>query len=149
MSNITKAFLPVGTRTKNEITLIRKGDVLTLANGDSAIFVSMRRTKFEAIIKGKTLIVPMWRDTNKKTPFVVNINGRDESVIAPKIDISSFTKGQLFGMEGQKETFMFIGFTPTGKVQGLDLVTKKTFNIATNFTFIKIDIDEVKRKSLR
>jgi len=146
-----KAFLPVGTENNHEMKLVKKGDVLLLVDGTKITFTEMKRVKFWGKI-GKQenfTIVPIWRNRSQNKPFVTEILGRDESVITKTADIKGFTPGELFSLEGHKETFMYKGKTFKGsreRVAAIDVASGRGITIDLGFTFIKIDIEELKEK---
>lgn len=145
----TKAFLPIGTEKSNETKLVQRGDVLKLITGEEITFVEMRRTKFVGIFNGKNIIVPIYRDRLGLKPYVLSkLNKVDKSVIVKSANVDKFKKGDLFSLEGYKETFMYIGKSSKGKnkISALDLSTGKTFTISEGFTFKKIDINKIKKE---
>ena len=149
------AFITIGTKEVNEEIRINEGDILKLVTGENVIFTSMRRTKFEAKLNGRALLVPVWRNKHTMTPFVTEKLGTDLSVIKvkKKTPISSFKVGDIFSLDGSKETFMFNGTRVKrgGKkvVIGVDLASKTTFDIAEGMTFTKISIPLFKKELLK
>jgi len=141
------AYLPIGTLEENTIKLITKGDVLQLCTGEKITFTEMKRVKFHGVMNGRGTIVPVWRNHLKTQPFVKAIVGRDESVITVSANLQQFTAGELFSLEGHKETFMYKERDlNTGKIRAIDVATKRSWRIDPSFTFVKIDIEELKKK---
>ena len=142
-------YLPVGTLEGYESKLVTKGDVLQLCTGEKITFTEMKRVKFHGLMEGRGTVVPIWRNHMKTQPFVKAIVGRDESVIAISADIRAFIPGQLFSLEGNKETFMYKERDlSSGKIRAIDVATKKVWRIDNNFKFLKIDIEELKEELL-
>ena len=146
----TSAYLPVGTAGNYETKRINKGDVLLLATGEKVTFTEMKRVKFHAIMNGGGIQVPTWRNRHNETPYIKEVVGRDESVMTVSADIQAFTAGELFALEGHKETFMFDTLDyKRGKeiIKAIDIATGKPWSIGTQgFTYVKIDIEELKSK---
>lgn len=145
----TKAYIPVGTQKSQERKLVEKGDVLKLVSGEEVTFLEIRRTKFMGVMNGRNILVPLYRDRSFTTPYVVSVlNKKDKSVIVKSADFKKFKVGQLFSLEGHKETFMFVGFSnrKANKIEGLDLSSGKRFTIDPGLTFKKIDINKVKKE---
>ena len=143
----TSAHIPIGTLEENDFKLVNKGDVLQLCTGEKVTFTEMKRVKFHGIMNGRGTIVPIWRNHLKTQPFVTEVVGRDESVITVSADLKGFTPGELFSLEGQKETFMYKERDlDTGKIKAIDVATKRVWKIDANFTFVKIDLEDVKNE---
>jgi len=146
-----RTYLPVGTPGNFKMTLINKGDILQLATGEKITFTEMKRVKFWGKIGNQSnfTIVPVWRDRSQTTPFATAVVGRDESVITVSADIQSFTPGELFSLEGHKETFMYAGKKyKKGKevVAAIDVATGRNWSIDLSFTYVKIDLEKIKTK---
>ena len=141
------AYLPIGTLEGHERKLVTKGDVLQLCTGEKITFTEMKRVKFHGIMEGRETIVPIWRNRMKTQPFVKAIVGRDDSVITVSADVQAFTPGELFSLEGHKETFMYKERDlNSGKIRAIDVATKKSWRIDPSFTFVKINIEELKKE---
>jgi len=141
------ARLPVGTST-NYVT-INKGDVLELITGETVTFLEMKRVKFYAKWENRFINVPIFRDRLQKTPYIKTVIGKDESVIVKGVNPMKLKVGDIFSLEGHKETFMFMSYTTSkGKsnVRGKDLASRKTYNIDVNMKMIKIDLNLLKKE---
>ena len=142
----TSAYLPVGPDCKT--TRISKGDILKLATGETVTFTEMKRTKFHASYNGRGLVVPIYRDRFGRVPFITEVlPGKDTSVMIKKANPNKFKIGELFFIEGHKETFMFAGNKiKSGRevLVGLDIATKKTWTIGVDMPIGKIDLKAVK-----
>jgi len=144
----TKALLPVGE--KSNYQMVERGDIIELITGEKVTFVEMKRTKWFGQFNGKGIVVPIYRNRITMVPYAKAIIGKDKSVITVGAKLSTMKLGQLFSLEGHKETFMFIK-TETkrgGKpiIKGRDLATGKTYNIDAAFKLIKIDINKLKKE---
>jgi len=146
----TKAYLPVGTKEIKEDKLISKGDIVLLCTGEKVTFEEMKRTKFHGKLNGKGIVVPIWRDRLQTVPFISKVTGvKDKSVIIKSAPIDKFKFGQLFALEGHKETFMFVENTikrNKKKTIAIDLATGKEFTIGGGFTVIKINLPKLKKE---
>ena len=142
----TSAWLPVGKECKS--TLIKKGDLLNLATGETVTFMEMKRTKFLAQYNGRGLAVPIYRDRFGRIPFISEVlPGKDTSVLIKAVNPTKLKVGDLFFIEGNKETFMFIGNKiKAGRevVVGFDLASKKQYSIASTLTLGKLDLKAIK-----
>lgn len=139
-------MLPVGSDYKT----VEKGDIIELVTGEKVTFMEMKRTKWIGRFNGKGIGVPVYRDRNMTEPFAKAIVGKDKSVITTGAKLSAMKVGQLFAIEGHKETFMFVR-TETkrgGKpiIKGYDLATSKMYNIDASFKLIKVDVNKLKRE---
>ena len=145
----TQAWVPVGTSTNQEDVLISKGDVVQLVTGELVTFTEMKRVRFIGKINGKGISVPLYRNKYDTTPYILKVTGKkDNTVITKSTPVNKLKYGQLFALEGHKETFMFVGTElkrGTEKIVGIDLASGKRFTIGTGFTIVKINIPKVKR----
>jgi hypothetical protein len=151
-----RAYLPVGTEDDNKKILIVKGDVLRLVStepgqlGKKITFTEMKRVNFHGKIDGRPTRVPIWRNGSKTKPFIAEkLNERDESVITVSADVLGFTAGDLFALEGSKETFMYKRQEQKGRrqvVKAIDVATGRPWAVDVDNTFIKIDLEERKEK---
>jgi hypothetical protein len=146
----TTGFLPVGIKENNQHLVIERGEIVKLVTGDNAIFLEQKRTKWVGIINGKPMNIPVYRDRFGSIPFIVEKTGeKDKSVIIKSINPCKFKVGDLFFLDGHKETFMFINDTAKkgGKpiIVGLDLASGRKFNIDINMKMIKIDLNKIKK----
>jgi len=146
----TSAYLPVGTAEDQEMKVITKGDVVQLCTGEKVTFTEMKRVKFHGIMNGGGIQCPIYRNKGTFQPYITAIVGRDESVMTVSAEVESFTAGELFSLEGHKETFMYKGKEiKRGKeiLKAVDVATGKGWNIGTTgFTYVKIDLEELKNK---
>lgn len=148
----TQAYLPVGTKETKKTILIKKGDVIKLATGEECTFMEIKRTKFIGTINGKSFNIPVWRDRLQTTPFITEKTKKtDKQAVVKSADPLKFQPGQIFTLEGHKETFMFSHInTKRGgrkEIKALDIATQKTFNIGlTGFIFVKTDVNKMKRE---
>ena len=146
-----RAYIQVGTSANHEAILVKEGDILQLVTGEKITFTGMRRTKFEGIMNGRSTIVPIWRNKYTNTPFVTAKLGVDKSVIVKPTNISAFKIGDLFKLEGSKETFLFGGTeTSRGKqrINGIDLATGKSYRIGADMSMTKINLSKIKKEAL-
>jgi len=144
----TNAYLPIGTKENHSDKLVSTGDILQLVTGEKVVFIAMRRSKFEAKINGRGLIVPMYRDRMGSIPFVTEIVGIDKTALLKTIKPSTLKLGDLFYIAGHKETFLFKeNFNRSGKlkVKALDLASNKTFTIDANMDLVKINLAASKK----
>jgi hypothetical protein len=146
----TVAYLPVGTAKKQFEKLVSKGDILELCTGELVTFTEMKRVNFVGVCNGKGIRVPIYRDKYNNTPYVLKLTGKkDKSVIVKSALIDKFKLGQLFSLEGHKETFMFVENTVKKnkpKTVAIDLATGKQFTIGNGFNIIKVDVNKMKRE---
>jgi hypothetical protein len=148
---IDRAYLPVGDKGIYGYKDLKKGDVVKLITGEEVVFLEMRRVKWTGRYNGRGLNVPIWRDRAQTEPFITAIIGRDESVIVKPINPSKLKIGDIFFIEGHKETFMFYGdkITPrTGQkyIMGRDLATGKKYSIEAAMKLVKVDLNELKKE---
>ena len=144
------AWIPVGEKDDYKSVLITKGDVLRLVTGEKITFTDMKRVNFHGKINGRPTRVPIWRNSLKTKPFIAEkLDERDESVITISANIQGFIAGDLFALEGSKETFMYKGQElKRGRqvVKAIDVATGRPWAVDTDMTFIKIDLEERKEK---
>jgi len=144
-------LLPVGTSANYQ--KVSKGDVVELITGEKVTFMEMKRSKWNGLMNGKGIIVPVYRNRTTLQPFIKAVIGRDESVIKPAANISKIKPGQLFYLEGHKETFMFISTDVKrgGKkiVKGYDLASGKTYNIDAMMKLIPVDVNKLKKELVK
>lgn len=144
------AFFPVGPVGKIEYKTVSKGDVIELVTGEKVTFNEMKRSKWNGFLNGRGIIVPIYRDRMGTIPYAKAIVGRDESVMVKSTPVNKFNFGDLFYLEGHKETFMYAGTKEKrgGRpvVYGKDLATGRMFNIAIGMTMVKIDLNQTKRE---
>jgi len=144
----TQAYLPVGDKG---LTLLKKGDIVEVITGEQFTFMEAKRTRWVGKGKkdGKSYSVPVYATRGSSKPYITKIVGKDKVVEAAKTDYKKFKVGQLFALEGHKETFMFMKVerrrTKT-VVKGKDLASGKIFNIETQFTFTKVDVNKMKKE---
>jgi hypothetical protein len=143
-----KALLPVGTSANYE--MVTKGDILELVTGEKVTFVEMKRTKWFGQLNGKGIVVPVYRNRQALLPYIKAIVGKDKSVIVPATKPTAFKIGDLFFIEGHKETFMYKGQENKrgGKLvlKGRDLATGKNYNIDAMMKVVKIDLNKIKKE---
>lgn len=144
------AFFPVGVVGSIEYKTVSTGDIIELVTGEKVIFKELKRTKWNGVLNGKEIIVPVYRDRMGTLPYAKAIVGRDESVIVKTTPISKFKLGDLFYLEGHKETFMYAGTKQKrgGKevVWARDLASDKMYNIQIGMTMVKIDVNKMKQE---
>lgn len=142
-------YFPVGAPGKIDYVSVSTGDVIELVTGEKVTFNEMKRTKWNGTLNGKGIIVPIYRDRMGTVPYAKAIVGRDESVIVKSTPISKFKVGDLFYLDGHKETFMYAGTKQKrgGKevVWARDLATKKMYTIQIGMTMVKIDLNQAKQ----
>jgi hypothetical protein len=150
MSNRT--LLPVGTQANHESKFISKGDKLKLDTGDTVTFLEMNRTKFRAKTEdGRLAVVPVWRNRAGTKPFILSIEGKDETVVEKITTIGNLKPGNLFSINNNKESFMFLGMKETRgrrKVEAVDIASNSITTIDSNFTFTKIDLPGIKKQHI-
>lgn len=144
----TQAYLPVGDKG---LTLLKKGDIIEVITGEQFTFMEAKRTRWVGKGKndGKMYNVPIYATRGSNKPYMTKVVGKDKVIEAAKTNFTKFKTGNLFALEGSKETFMFIGVerkrTKT-VVKGKDLATGRIFNIDTSYTFNKVDINKMKKE---
>jgi hypothetical protein len=147
----TSAMLPVGE--KSNYVIVKKGDILELVTGEKITFVEMARTKWHGLMNGKGIVVPIYRNKSLGIPYVKAVIGKDASVIVPATKINTFKPGDLFFIEGHKETFMYKGQEnkKNGKliIKGRDLATTKIYNIDAMMKVVKIDLNKIKKELVK
>lgn len=150
----TSAMLPMGTNGNVKTQMVSKGDILELADGTQMAFMEMKRVKFIAKCQktGNNYQVPIWRDRFQTTPFVVKNTGKkDKSLFANQVKKTSLKYGDLFSLDGKKETFMFLenttkrGGQPVMKA--INLADGRTFTIGEGFTLTKVNLAKIKREN--
>lgn len=145
----TSAWIPTGTKGNVKSWMINKGDVVKLVTGELVTFTEMKRVRFVGKLNGKGISVPIYRDRAGTTPYVIEVTGsKDKSVIVKSAPLDKFTFGQLFALEGHKETFLFVeNIIKRGnkKTIAIDLATNKRFTLGEGFTIVKINVPKVKR----
>lgn len=149
----TSAYLPVGTSGNVKRVLVNKGDVLELVSGEKVTFTEMKRVRFigKYTATGKGVSVPIYRNKYDSTPYVVKVTGeKDKKVLANRVKPTGLKYGNLFALEGHKETFMFIGTElkrGTQKLVGIDLATSRRFTIDPSFNLVKVNVPKVKKEN--
>ena len=150
----TSAFLPVGTAGIKSTEMIKKGDILELADGMKVAFLEMKRTKFlgKDQASGQTYQIPIWRDKYQTTPFIKSQTGKvDKSVTANQVKKTNLKYGELFSLEGKKETFMFVENTTKrgGRpvIKAINLADGKNFSIGEGFTLVKVNLTKIKKEN--
>jgi hypothetical protein len=148
---MTKAtLLPVGTKQNPFWKPVIKGDVVELVTGEKVTFIEAKRVWWRGQFNGKGIRVPLYRDRMHTEPYILKIVGRDESVMPKAVNPTKLKFGELFFLEGHKETFLFVGDkTKRGgrKVMtARDLATRKNYTIDPNMTFVKIDLNKLKKE---
>lgn len=153
---MSTGFLPIGTKGKITRITIKTGDILLLADGSKVIFNELKRTKwngqtYDQLGTNRRTIVPVWRDRMQTVPFIREIVGFEPKIIkvVKTTPATKFKFGELFSIDGHKETFMYVGLTTKrgGKeiVRGIDMATKRTFNIEASMKLIKFSINDIKK----
>lgn len=145
----SQVYLPIGTKENKKSVLVSKGDILQLVTGEKVTFESMRRTKFTCLYNGRELLVPVYRNKRADTPFVTEKLGVDKEYLAKKVSPSKLKAGDLFYIDGYKESFLFKEtFIKSGKqmIKAIDLASEKPFNIDPSCTLIKIDLNKLKKQ---
>jgi hypothetical protein len=147
----TSVYLPVGTKGNVTRELISKGDVVELATGEKVTFMEAKRTRWLGRYNDKGLGVPFYRDRLQTTPYILAVVGRDESVIVKGTDPTKLTPGDIFSLEGHKETFMYTGEKTRPRsakkyITGKDLASGKKYTIDAKMKILKVDIDKLKRE---
>jgi len=144
----TSAMLPVGE--KSNYVVVNKGDIIELVTGEKVTFVEMKRTKWFGQYNGKGIAVPVYRNRQTMLPYAKAVVGKDKSVLVAPTKLTAFKVGDLFFIEGHKETFMYKGqeLKRGGKlvVKGRDLASGKNFNIDTDFKLIKLNLNKIKKE---
>ena len=135
--------LPIGTRDQYTFQTVKKGDILRLVTGEKCTYLSMSRTRFSGVLNGKPYKIPVYRDKSMTTPYVVSIDGFDESVNANKVEHTDLEPRQLFALDGMKETFMFkevIG----NRIMAINIATNLPARIRIgDFTIKKVNLDDI------
>lgn len=129
----TRAFLKVGSEYKT----VTKGDVLELLNGDKFTFIEMRRSKWvgKSHKDGKQYLVH---------GIIKSLAGRDESVNEGNVAASKLKRGDLFAIDGKKETFMFQRVDPSGKIKAVNIADLGNWTIDSNFKLKMVDVKKIK-----
>jgi len=139
-----KTYLPVGTAKNKEEKVLTKGDIIKLDNGETAVFMEMKNTRYLAKMKGKIYSVPVYRERSGTTPTIVEITGqKDLSVLTDttrKIDLKT---RDLFAIEGKKETFVFIELNAKRQVIARNIANGRRIRIGEGFEFVKIDLEKI------
>jgi len=147
------ALLPIGEKGKAKYEMIKKGDIVKLVTGEEIVFMEMKRTKWNGKLNGRGIIVPLYRDRAATEPFIKAIIGRDESVLVKATNPTKLKLGDIFFLEGHKETFMYFGNkTKRGGrpiVMGRDLASGKNYNIDAEMTMVKIDLNKIKKELVK
>lgn len=150
----TSVFIPMGTRENTKTQMVNKGDILELVDGSLMAFIEVKRVKFIAKCQktGKNFQVPIWRDRMQTTPFIVKNTGKqDKSLFKNEVKKTNLKYGDLFSLEGKKETFMFVESTTKrgGRpiMKAIDLATNRTFTIGEGFTLVKVNLAKIKREN--
>jgi len=149
----TRAYLPVGTSENNTRVLVNKGDVLELVSGEKVTFTEMKRVRFigKMTDTGKGISVPIYRNKYDETPYVVKVTGeKDKKVLSSRVKPTGLKYGNLFALEGHKETFMFVGTElkrGINKLVGIDLATSRRFTIDPSFNLVKVNVPKIKREN--
>ena len=147
----TSAYLPVGTQGNVKRVLINKGDVVKLCTGELVTFTEMKRVKFIGKMNGKGIQVPVYRNKYNETPYIIEVTGKkDKAVLANRVKPTGLKYGNLFALEGHKETFMFTGTEVkrgAEKIVAIDLATGKRFTIGEGFDFVKINVPKIKKEN--
>jgi len=148
---ITQAYLPVGTQGNVKRLLVKKGDIVKLCTGELVTFTEMKRVKFVGKMNGKGIQVPVYRNKYNDTPYIIEVTGKqDKAVLANRVKPTGLKYGNLFALEGHKETFMFTGTEVKRgqkKLIAIDLATGKRFTIGDGFTLVKINVPKIKKEN--
>ena len=144
----TQAYLPF---PDNKRLLVKKGDVIELITREKATFIEMKRTKWHGSIDGRLTVIPVYRNSHSFLPYQKAIVGTDKSVIAKVVKPTTFKFGDLFFLEGHKETFMFFS-TETNRsgkkiVNGKDLASGKMYSIGYTMPMVGINVNKIKREN--
>jgi hypothetical protein len=149
----TYATLPVGNNKKDTKMLsITRGDILELVTGEKAVFMEMKRTKWVGRIGNKIWNIPIYRNKYSLEPYAIARVGKDTSVISVGAKPATMKAGQLFSIEGHKETFMYVGLEKKGQkmaIVGIDLASGKRFRIDQSFKFFPINLNTLKTTHLK
>lgn len=150
----TSAMLPMGTNGNVKTQLVNKGDILQLDDGMKVAFMEMKRVKFigKDQATGKNYQIPIWRDRFQTMPFIAkNTGAKDKSLFKNEVKKTNLKYGDLFSLEGKKETFMFLENTTKrgGKpvIKAINLADNRTFSIGEGFTFTKVNLAKIKREN--
>lgn len=147
----TSAMLPVGE--KSNYVVVNKGDVIELVTGEKVTFVEMKRTKWFGQYNGKGIGVPIYRNKSTMLPYAKAVVGKDKSVLVAPTKLTAFKIGDLFFIEGHKETFMYM--TQEAKrggkliVRGRDLASGKNYNIDAQMKLVKLNLNKIKKELVK
>lgn len=148
----TTGWLPVGTKENIKNVIVSKGDVVQLCTGELVTFMEMKRVRFIAQMNGKRVSVPIYRNKFNNVPYIAKVTDKkDNSVIVKSAPLDKFKFGQLFALEGHKETFLFVeNIIKRGakKTIAIDLASNKRFTLGEGFTIVKINIPKVKKENI-
>lgn len=150
----TTAMLPIGPKGNFKTQMVNKGDILELADGSKMAFMEMKRVKFLAKCQttGKNFQVPIFRDRFQTEPYTVKKTGKvDKSLFENRVKKTNLKYGDLFSLEGKKETFMFLENTTKrgGKpiMKAIDLASGRTFSIGEGFDMVKVNLAKMKKEN--
>lgn len=152
----TSAYLPVGTVGNVKTTLINKGDeIMVDGNGGPKLytFIEMKVKYFLAKEKstGVTWKIPKWRLTDRMPAIIKKTGKTDKSVFGSIVKKNGLKYGDLFALDGKKETFMFLENTTkrTGKsvMKAINLSDNTTFTIGEGFVLKKVNLAKIKREN--
>jgi hypothetical protein len=150
----TSAMLPMGVNGKVNTEMVSKGDILELADGMKVAFIEMKRVKFigKDQASGKNYQIPIWRDRFQTTPFVAKNTGKkDKALFANVVKKTNLKYGDLFSLDGKKETFMFLENTTKrdGRpaMKAINLASSDTYTIGEGFTLKKINLAKIKKEN--
>lgn len=109
----TSAFLPIGTVGNVKTTLINKGDEIRVeANGGPKLYIFLEMKVKYFIAKDPTTGTrwkfPKWRLTNRMPTIIEKTGKTDKSVFGAVVKKTGLKYGDLFSLDGKKETFMFL-----------------------------------------
>jgi len=126
-----------------EILKVKKGDIIETINGEKITFLELKRKQWNGMYKGRTVNVPLYANRDGSKPYAVKVIGFDESVVGPTIEAHKLSKGDLFALEGKKETY--ICKNVMGKnIHAICIATGGLWKIDASFTIIPIDIEKIK-----
>lgn len=130
----TTALLQIGPKWE----MIKKGDIIKLVNGQIFTFLEMKRTKWVGKDKdGKSWLI--------HTP-AKEIIGFDESVKEALVAPTKLKLGELFAIDGKRDTYMFKTMAPTGKIKAVNIADGSNWTIDSAFNIKKIDIKKLKEE---
>lgn len=146
----THAYLPFSTGSE----LVSKGDIIELVTGEKVTFLEMKRTKWLGDLNGRRIIIPVYRIkptglTDSGLPFAKAIVGRNEAVVTVSFKPNKLKFGDIFYLEGHKETFIFISnANKRGKsyIEARDLASSRNFTIDPSMTIVKVDLKKIKEE---